>query len=110
MSVRSDNHESFDKITVVKVEQLKLLDNTMITPPTLIVSPPSCLRLENLDVGVFNDENKKHRPNQNRREYHHDSCWSSFKSDISKEKGVVLKHPQRRISVAKIVSLPTVRE
>ena len=77
MSVRSDSHESFDKITVVEEEEMSLLDNTMRTPPTLIVTPPSCQEIT--DVRAFNDENRKHRPNQDRYERgsHLESCWSS---------------------------------
>ena len=76
MSVRSDSHESFDK-TVVE-EEMSLLDNTIENhPPTLIVTSPSCL--ENSDVEVFIDENRKHKPNQEpyERESDLESCWSS---------------------------------
>ena len=78
MSVRSDEHESFDKITVVEQVETSLLDsNTLRTPPTLIVTSP--LYLENSDVGVFNDVKRKHRPNLDRyeRESHQERCWSS---------------------------------
>ena len=76
MSVRLDSHESFDK-TVVE-EEMSLLDNTIENhPPTLIVTSPSCL--ENSDVEVFIDENRKHKPNQEpyERESDLESCWSS---------------------------------
>ena len=58
MAVRSDGHErskSFDKITVVEEERL-MLDESKITPPTVILTPAPCL--EYSDVEVLSDKNR----------------------------------------------------
>ena len=60
MAVRSDSHErskAFDKITVVEEERVIMLDESKITPPTVILTPAPCL--EDLDVEVYNDKNRK---------------------------------------------------
>ena len=108
MSVRSDSHESFDKITAVEEEmpllesfdeitvfEEKMLDNTMRIPPTLIVTPPPPTCQENSELRVFKEEKRKNRPDQERyeRESDLDSRWNN---SSRRQSGMSLIHTTMR--------------